>query len=316
MTGFLRGLVSNPHYKFVSLLGALMLWLYVQGEQTVDAVVRGEVVWRLPPGLVAAEPLPNTVSMVVTGPRAAVRRAGTRAPSVIIDLSELETGAHLIELSAYPVEDLEGLTLNRLSPSSVGFSLDELSSRKVVVDTVLVGTPREGYRVRSALPDPLVVTVRGARAAIQDRVEVPTRPIDISGLAEDQSFLAEIDLPSGVERVGDEVIEVFIDLEAESDSRRYADVPVSMWPPSEAAAWTLSPSTVTVELEGAASALRAIDTEDLVVFAHLPDDATRGSYTARQDAGAGGARLRVLHGGGELVSVVAVNPTQVEVRRR
>jgi len=313
--GLLRGIVRNPHYKLVSVLVALVLWLYVQGEQTVDAVVRGDVVWQLPPGLVATEPLPQKVSMQVTGPRAAIRRAERGKPNLTIDLTELATGAHLIDLSAYPVDGLGTIVLNRLSPSTVGFSLDELSTRKVVVDPVLVGTPLEGYRVASALPDPLVMTVRGPQSAVQDRVEIATRPIDVSGLTEDAVLMAELDLPSGVERVGDEVLEVYIDVAAESDSRRYTDVPVVVWPLEEAADWEPTPQVVSVSLEGAASALRSVYADDIVVFAHLPEDLTRGQYMMSLTT-EDGPYLRVLHGGGELVQVVEVNPQTVRVVRR
>ena len=311
----LRAIVSNPHYKLVSGFAALMMWLYVQGQLSIDGVVRAEVSWQLPPGLVATEPLPSMVSMAVTGPRAAIRRAERSTPSILIDLSELETGAHLIEMSAYPVRGVDGLSLSRLSPSSVGFSLDELSSRMVVVDPVLVGTPREGFRVASALPDPLVIAVRGAQSAVQDRVEVSTRPIDISGLSEDAVLMASLDLPTGVERVGDEVIEVHITVEAESDSRRFRDVPIVLWPLDAARIWVAQPATVTVELEGDASSLRGIYADDIVVFAHLPESATRGSYTLVHGPEVG-PRLRVLHGGGESVDVVGLAPKQVQVVRQ
>ncbi len=310
-----RVIFSNPHYKFVSVLVAVLLWLYVQGQQSVDGSIRADIVWQLPPGLVATEPLPVKVTMSVTGSRAAVRRVERSTTSVRIDLSELETGAHLVDTSAYPVEGLQTLTLNSLSPSTVAFSLDELTSRKVVVDPVLVGTPREGYRVSSALPDPLVVTVRGAQSAVQDRIEVSTRPIDVSGLQNDAALLAALDLPTGVERVGDEVLEVFVTVEAESDSRRYSDVPVVVWPLSAASEWRADPEFVTVQLEGASSALRGVRGEDILVFAHLPESPDRPRYTVALGP-AEGQRLRVLHGGGELVRVIDVSPQAVRIVRQ
>ncbi len=311
----IRVVFSNPHYKFVSVLVAVLLWLYVQGQQSVDGSIRADIVWQLPPGLVATEPLPVKVTMSVTGSRAAVRRVERSSTAVRIDLSELETGAHLVDTSAYPVEGLQTLTLNSLSPSTVAFSLDELTSRKVVVDPVLVGTPREGYRVSSALPDPLVVTVRGPQSAVQDRIEVSTRPIDISGLPDDAALLAALDLPTGVERVGDEVLEVFITVEAESDTRRYSNVPVVVWPLSAASEWRADPEFVTVLLEGASSSLRGVRGEDILLFAHLPETLSRPSYTVALGP-AEGQRLRVLHGGGELVRVVDVSPQAVQVVRQ
>lgn len=311
----LRVMFSNPHYKFVSVLVALLLWLYVQGQQSVDTSIRADILWQLPPGLVATEPLPPKVTMSVTGSRTAVRRVERSSPSVRVDLSELETGAHLVDTSAYPVEGLQTLTLNSLSPSTVSFSLDELTTRKVVVDPVLVGTPLEGFRVSSALPDPLVVTVRGAQSAVQDRIEVTTRPIDVSGLDQDAALLAALDLPTGVERVGDEVLEVFVTVEAESDARRYRDVPVVIWPLSAAGEWRPDPEFVTVQLEGASSALRSVRGDDILLFAHLPDTPARRRYTLSLGP-TEGQRLRVLHGGGEQVRVVDVSPQSVRVVRQ
>jgi YbbR domain-containing protein len=283
----------------------------------VDGVVRGTVEWTQPPGLVAVEPLPLTVSVAVRGSRSAVRRAERADVRLRVDVSALQTGAHLVELSAYSLEGLPAsVQAERISPSSVGFTLDEISARKVVVDPVLVGAPAPGFHVASALPDPLVVSIRGPRVAVQDRIEVRTRPIDVTGLDADASLPVRLDLPRGVELVGEEALEVVIDVEAEFVRRRVEKVPVVVWPGrgADEGDWRPDPEVVTVQLEGAATGLSRLADEEVVVFAHLPEEAPAARYPVRFGPTSGG-RLRVLHGAGSGVNVVAVEPRQVELVR-
>lgn len=310
MIGLFRGLFRDPHYKLASLGVAILLWMYVQEGQVVDGTTTVRVEWALPDGLVAVEPLPGTVSVGVRGSRSAVRRAARSAPTIAVDLTSFGEGDHSVDLSAHPIDGVvQSVTVERISPNDVTFSLDEESSRRVVVEPVLVGTPPAGYDVVAALPEPLVVTIRGPRVSIRSRSEVQTRPIDVSALTDDASVPATLDLPRGIERVDENPLVVKVDIRSRRDRRRIEGVAVLVNGP---AGWTAEPGTVAVELEGVASALAAVQASDLVVVANLPTPTARSVYAARFGR-TDGAHLRVLHDVDEVVAV-GVDPSSVEVR--
>jgi hypothetical protein len=118
-----------------------------------------------------------------------------------------------------------------------------------------------------------------------------------------------LDLPRSVALVSDEIIRVVVDVEAEVMNREFPAAPVEVW---RLAGWTCTPQTVKVVLEGPAAAVTEIAEQDVVVFAHLPDAPDRTVYEAPFGP-TEGTRLRVLHGGGDEVRAVSVEPNVVRV---
>ena len=74
--------------------------------------------------------------------------------------------------------------------------------------------------------EPAVVQVRGPRSAMSSLREVPTRPIDISGLDEDVAVDAALDLPRSVEPADSQIVQARITVVSETEQRRIEDVPV------------------------------------------------------------------------------------------
>ncbi|MBW1877616.1 MAG: hypothetical protein JRI25_01650 [Deltaproteobacteria bacterium] len=305
-----RRLARNPGYKVLSFSIALVAWLYVQGEQVVEAKVRARAMWTLPPDLLAVEPLPASVVLTVAGRRNAIRRAAQGDVRVPIDLSDIGIGGHTVDFSAFPAEGVPAnLEVLEVAPASIRFSLDEVLAKKVRIEPKLVGDPEDGYQVAEVAIYPQVVSIRGPRVNVDTVSEIATLPIDVSGFATDVAQRVELDLPRSVALVSDEVIRVVIDIDPRVVDREFTAAPVDVW---RLSGWTCTPETVTVVLEGPAAAMAEIAEEDVVVFAHLPDPPDRSEYEAPFGP-TEGTRLRVLHGGGDEVRAVSVEPSVVRV---
>lgn len=310
---FFVQLFRHPHYKLLSFAIALFAWGYVQLEQVGEAEVRAKVVWQLPPGLSSVDQLPRRVELSVRGTGADIRRARAARVELPVDLRTIGSGEHQVEFGAFRPEGLpEGLEILGCSPSSMTFRLDELVTRKVSVEPVHVGEPASGYLVGDVSVEPAVVALEGPRGVVAALTQVKTRPVEVSGLSADARVPVELELPRAVGLVAGTELTAVVSVVPELERRTFSAVPVVAWQQS---GWTTEPGTVEVILEGPAEALAKVPADEVVAFVHLPDTPDRARYEAPWGPKEG-VRLRVLHGVGDAVEVVRVEPARVEVVRR
>lgn len=119
------------------------------------------------PSLVINSDIPKEVEISLRAPHSvwADLDADPDLVHVILDLSGLSAGEHTSELQiqvgARPVQILS------VSPRSVSFSLESISTRPFSVDVTLSGETAIGYQIGEAMIDPLEVIVAGAQSQVQ-----------------------------------------------------------------------------------------------------------------------------------------------------
>lgn len=307
-----RSMTRHPGLKLLSLSVAVVAWLYVQGSEQVEGKLRVPLSWQLPETLLAIEPLPASVTLTVRGPRNAIRRAAQMDLQLPVDLGTVGTGAQALDFASLP---LVGLPSNveplELQPASVRFTLDEVAARKVRIKPRLVGDLAEGYEVAAVQVRPQVVSLRGPRAVVEALTEVSTLPIDISLYSRDIEQRVDLDLPRTVVLVSDENIRVDVDVSPTRIRRVFSAVPVQVW---RTDSYRSMPPEVEVVLDGPSAAMNSVNSNDIVVFAHLPDEPTEAVYRAAFGP-TEGQRLRVLHGGGPDILAISVEPQAVRLER-
>lgn len=304
---------SNPQYKLLSLALAVLAWSYVQLEQVGEGSLRARVVWKLPDGLMAVEQLPSHVNLTVRGTHADVRVARARPVRLPVDLGAIGVGEHHVEFGAFRPEGLpDTLEVLGQSPSAMTITLDEVAERKVAVAPVHVGEPAPGFMVDSVVLSPGVVTVSGPRGLLASMVDAKTHPIEVTGLSGDTVVPVDVDLPRSVTVAGGARLEAIISVVPVKERRALNAVPVMVW---QQTGWVARPETVEVTLEGPAAALARVAQDEVVAIVHLPDQPDQSSYEAAWGP-RDGVRLRVLHGAGDAVEVVRMDPPRVVVERR
>jgi len=311
---FVRRLVQNPHYKLLSVLIAVALWWYVQASDTDTRPLRVAVEWLAPDDLVTTEPLPASVLVVVSGSRNALRRIDESEVALSVDLSVMAAGVgeHSLELSTSDVRRLPStVSAVEIRPPSVSFTLDEVEIRKVVVQPVVVGEPRDGWVVNEIRLEPSVVELRGPSVILSGLLSVDTEPIDLTGLRHDRRVEARLAPPRGVEVRGPQLVEARVDIEPKVEARVFSEVPVFV---RGGASFTVDPAIVRVQVEGPAAVLRQIRDRDVVAQVWLPDPALRASYIVSFEE-TEGARAEVALVA-EGVRIVQVEPSQVKVVRQ
>jgi YbbR domain-containing protein len=130
-----------------------------------------------------------------------------------------------------------------------------------------VGEPAPGYRLLDVKAEPTSVQVTGAPAELEG-LRIQTEPVDISGLAESDTFQVALDLPDGIGMVDVQPIVVTVEIEPilTSDVVRR---PVEIRALGEGLEAILDPDQVRVFLFGPLSVLDSLAEDDIRVTVDL-----------------------------------------------
>ncbi|WP_425805194.1 YbbR-like domain-containing protein [Desulfitobacterium sp. Sab5] len=174
----------NLGYKIVSLLLAILFWLWVTNTSTGSSVsLDGDQTLTIP--LVTQNVPANSVVMTKL-PSVRVRLQGTN-PSVnvkdlfaYVDLSGAKPGEHnfAIKMDAIP-----GIQIMELNPQNITLNIDTVQEKMLPVQASVSGTPAEGKEVGNLIIKPSVVNVRGPGSVLAalDKVVVN---VNIAGVSD------------------------------------------------------------------------------------------------------------------------------------
>jgi YbbR domain-containing protein len=154
---------KNWLLKFISLAFAVVLWFFVMGESRMEVnhIVPLEYE-NLPPKLMIASEVPNSVAIRISGPRALQMNLSPGDISLAVDLTGLSAGVTSFKRLEESLNIPSGLKITRISPSYVDVKLERVREREVPVRVVMTGEPAIGFIVKSSKAVPGKVAVAGA----------------------------------------------------------------------------------------------------------------------------------------------------------
>ena len=169
---------NNVSMKIISLLAALVLWLYVMGE--VDPELRGKVS-NIPVNLVNIEELAYNglapvyeeqvyVSATISGKRSDVNDAKKSGLVATVDVADCDKGENELKIN---VNMPDGVSLENISQSTVKIKIEDLirEYRPVVVEFSQIDTTAEKAPVVKEYY-PTGVYVSGASSSVEKIKEV------------------------------------------------------------------------------------------------------------------------------------------------
>jgi YbbR domain-containing protein len=202
----LRFFTKHPGLKIVSLILAIILWLFVKSE------TGGEVAMAVPlefydlsPELIVTRISEEAINVRVNGSYSQLERLASKDVRVRISLSDVKPGINSFDIQPRNIPVAQGLAISQISPSSIKVELDQVMDKIVRIKAAVRGRPAEGYRMARTTVDPRYIKLRGARGQLRALNEISTEEIDISGLKETIRLeiplkLAGLNLKRGVDR--------------------------------------------------------------------------------------------------------------------
>ncbi|OPX84149.1 MAG: YbbR-like protein [Pelotomaculum sp. PtaB.Bin104] len=175
---------QNNSIKLLSVLLALILWIYVSNEQnpTGEKLLDiGLVQTGLAGDLIIADGMPEIVRVRVVGNKTQLANINPGDLKAVVDLSQGEAGDITlpVQISAPP-----GVRVAQVIPAEVRLSLDSLVEKVLSVTVSLRGTPAPGFTALAPVCRPETVSVNGPGRVVNTISQV-TAVVDINTATKD-----------------------------------------------------------------------------------------------------------------------------------
>jgi YbbR domain-containing protein len=181
----LKVITKNPTLKVISLILAVILWLFVKSTSEGEVGLQAPLeFFRCPSSLIVIRVSEDAITVRIAGPISQVEQLSATDGKARIDLSDASPGVNTFDISPDNFSIPKTLKITQISPSSIKVELDRVIGKVVRVKAVIKGQPAPGYRVTRIVCDPPAIKLQGARSHVAGLKEVPTEEIDISGRRE------------------------------------------------------------------------------------------------------------------------------------
>jgi len=290
--------------KALSVVLALLLWMIVSGEETVERGLRVPLeLQQVPAGLELTGEVPATVDVRVRGASGTLSRVSTGDVVAVLDLRNARSGRRLFPLTPKDVRVPFGVEIVQVQPSALAMAFEPSASRRVPVMPAVDGRPAPGYVVGSLEADPKTVEVIGPESAVRRATEALTEAVPVSGARErvQQSVTLGLIDPS-LRLKNAETATVTVQIVPAPLERSLHGRPVhlrNVAPNLEAQA---IPSAVGLTLRGSRQALAQVEADDIVAYVDLAG------------LGPGQYSLTVHADSSPEVGVTRIEPSSVQVR--
>src|SRR6059036_2959265 len=168
--------------KVLSLGLAILLWMAVAGEETVERGLRVPLeLQQVPAGLELTGEVPTAVDVRVRGASGTLSRVSAGEVVAVLDLRAARSGRRLFPLTPEQVRVPFGVEVVQVMPSAIAMAFEPSASRQVPVVPAVDGRPAPGYVVGQMRADPSTVEVIGPESAVKRASEAMTEPVSVSG---------------------------------------------------------------------------------------------------------------------------------------
>ena len=192
MKGFFT---KNLPLKLISILLAVILWYFVVSERSGEITISIPLDFHnIPTSLIIIKNPLESINVRIGGPATLLRGLSPKDVKAIIDLSNAKAGLTEFAIQAEQITLPRGLRITMISPASIMLRLEELSSKKLPVEAILIGKPSEGFEITGVSIDPPVVEIIGAQNELKRLKSISTEEIDISGLNKDSVKKASLNI--------------------------------------------------------------------------------------------------------------------------
>jgi YbbR domain-containing protein len=301
-------LVTYPFRHFelkVLAVGlALLLWMVVSGEETVERGLRVPLeLQQVPAGLELLGDVPATVDVRVRGASGTLSRVGTGDVVAVVDVRAARTGRRLFPLGTDQVRVPFGVEVVQVTPSAVAMAFELSATRMLPVVPSVDGRPAPGYAVGPLIAEPKVVEVIGPESAIERATEVLTEPVAVTGAKADLKETVALGLldPSLRLKTARSAI-VTVPIVPAPLERTLRNRPVHLRHVATGLSAQAMPTAVDLTLRGHREALNRVDADEIVAFVDLAG------------LGPGQYSLTVHADSSPEVGLTRVEPASVQVR--
>jgi YbbR domain-containing protein len=168
--------------KTLSIGIALLLWLFVSGDETVERGLRVPLEFQqFPAGVEMMGEAPSLIDVRVRGGSSTLSRLGAGDIVAQLDLKAARVGRRLYQITPEQVRVPFGVQVVQVTPPTIVLAFEISATRQVPVVPELDGEPAPGFVIGTTQVDPPTVEVVGPESAIGRVVQATTEPVPVGG---------------------------------------------------------------------------------------------------------------------------------------
>jgi hypothetical protein len=273
--------------KLLSVALAVLLWMVVAGEETVERGLRIPLeLQQFPSGLeLDAEP-PSLVDARVRGSSGSLSRLSPGDVVAVIDLRGAHLGRRLFPLTPDQVRAPFGVEIVQVTPPTVALVFESSSSKQVPVEPQVEGKPAPGFVAGKRSVDPATVEIIGPASAVERATEALTEAVSVSGARERVRETVKVGMVDSALRLKtSRSVVVEVEIVPAPVERTVHNVPVHLKNLAPHLTARSNPSTVDVNVRGSREGLNRVQVDDVSAFVDL-SGLGPGPYTLQVRAGA------------------------------
>ena len=183
-------LKRNWPAKLLSLLAAIVMWFFIMRDQNPVMEVTYTVpvqVQNLKDNYII-EDAPDTVKIVLSGPRDTIISMKADNLRAYIDASGVKPGQNNVTIGFMP----SGMSLVEIKPDTITINVDEFAARKIPVEIVPIGKFSDDIALKSVTVVPKEVTVSG-RKQLVNAVNKVVMKVNIAGQTKNFSAVSTLE---------------------------------------------------------------------------------------------------------------------------
>jgi len=302
----MRGIWPFRHIglKLLSVAIAVLLWMVIAGEETVERGLRVPLeLQQFPPGLELLGDVPTTADVRVRGSSGTLSRVSPGDVVAVLDLRGARPGERLFHLTPDQVRAPFGVEVVQVTPPTVAVVFDKTATRTVPVRPAIEGKPAAGYLVGKNTADPPSVEIVGPESAVSRVTEALTEPVSVTGASRQVQEIVTVGTLDPAVRVKTQrTATVTVQIVPAPVEQTIRNRPVHLRNLAASLVGAATPSDVDVTLRGNREALSRLQ----------PDDAT--AFVDLGGLGAGEYMLPVYAESTRDAGVARIDPAMVQVR--
>jgi hypothetical protein len=290
--------------KLLSVVLALLLWMVVAGEETVERGLRIPLeLQQFPPGLELDSEPPSLVDARVRGASGTLSRLSSGDVVAVIDLRSARVGRRLFPLTPDQVRVPYGVEIVQVTPPTVALVFESSANKQVPVEPTIDGRPAAGFVVGKRTVDPATVEIIGPDSAVKRATEAFTEPVSVNGARERVRETVKVGMVDSALRLKtSRSVVVEVEIVPAPVERTIRNVPVHLRNLAPNLTAQSSPLTVDVRVRGSREGLSRVQVDDVSPYVDLAG------------LGAGPYTLFVHADAAREAGVTRIEPSMVQVR--
>lgn len=258
--------------KVLSVMLALLLWMMVAGEETVERGLRVPLeLQQFPPALELRGEAPSNIDVRVRGGSGVLSRLSPSDIVAVLDLHTAQAGQRLFPLTPDQVRVPFGVEVVQITPATVALIFEKAATKQVpVIISGVEGKPAPGFVVGKWTVDPATVEIVGPESAVKRATTALTEPISVAGARERVRATVTVGmLDSSLRLKSTRSAVVDVQISPAPFERVMRDAPVRLLNLAPGLTAQSTPSTVALTVSGTRDGVNRLGVDGVTAFVDL-----------------------------------------------